>query len=284
MEASGYHYGEVPPEKVRAVLIDTRQATIDGNVYCESNQNLSLIIPELATVFPQARFIWLVRNGLDVVASAYQKQWYTGHSENHDRYEDCSPLEKTWIKGRVRADRVGEMSEAEWKGLDRFEKCCWYWGYVNRVIGEGLAQYGPGCYYTLRLEDLEQDLARLVTWMGFTKPILPNIPRENSAKRVPFHWSEWSQEQHQSFARWCTEGMNLFYPSWKNYVGRESKIFVAPALAPLRSRIEMLESDLRMARAENEEIKGTKNGKIVKRLKRLGAIFRDKKSDYDQLS
>lgn len=277
LESAGYRYGEVTPEKIQQILRKTRSSTVGGSVYCESNQTLSLIIPELVTVFPEARFIWLVRNGLDVVASAYQKQWYTGHSENNNNYEECTPLEKAWIDGRVRADRLGEMGEFEWNALSRFEKCCWYWGYVNRVIGADLEYYAPSRYYLLRLEEVGRDLPRLLAWMGVPQPGIPIVARENIAKRIPFHWTEWSAEQHQSFVRWCKEEMDRFYPSWQNFTDGNGKVFVAPALSSLRERIQMLEADLKEARFELEGIKRTKVWKVIQRLKRLESLLKGQK-------
>ena len=89
-ESSAYRYGKAPADAVEKLLVETRSPHLDGSEYCESNQTLSLVIPALVRAFPQARYIWLIRNGLDMVASAYSKQWYSGHSENHDRYEDCT--------------------------------------------------------------------------------------------------------------------------------------------------------------------------------------------------
>lgn len=278
LESAGYRYGKVSPKEVRAVLSRTRPATVNGDIYCESNQTLSLIIPELVETFPQARFIWLIRNGLDMVASAYQKQWYTGHSENHDRYEDCSPLEKSWIDGRVRADLVGEMNEIQWNALDRFEKCCWYWGYVNRIIGEDLGQYAPGRFYTLRLEYLERDFADLVGWMGLTPPSTPNSSRKNIAKRIPFHWTGWSPEQHQAFARWCKEKMDLFYPGWQSVIGDDAKVFISPVLASKRKQIEILEGKLNAVQAEIENIKQTKKPIGLPCLKLLKGKFKGRKT------
>jgi hypothetical protein len=244
LESSAYRYGNVGHGELAKILRETRQATIDGSVYCESNQTLSLIIPVLADVFPDARYIWLIRNGLDVVASAYQKQWYTGHSENHDRYEDCPPIEKAWIDGRIQGDRCGDMSAVEWANWDRFGRCCWYWSYSNRVIESDLNQYAPGRFFLLRLEDIDKGLRNLIDWMGFKVEIVLPIERHNIAKRVPYHWTQWSAEERTIFEHMCGDLMDRFYPSWRMYTGRDSEVFVAPALRGLRQTIEMLSEQL----------------------------------------
>ena len=279
VESCGLRSGTLTKDEVKAVIRQTRSPEVQGKVYVESNQTLALLIPELAQLFPDARFIWLVRNGMDVVASTYQKQWYTGHSENHERYEDSNAIERAWIDGRVRGDRVGEMSEAEWEALDRFERCCWYWGYVNRVIDEDLQRHASGRFYTLRLEDLERELAKLIDWMGFNVPDPPGVTRDNIAKRVPCHWTQWSAEQREAFGRQCGTGMDRFFPVWRTITGRDGRLLVAPAIAGLSrkaseertfaqkqmARAERAERKLRQLRLEMETIKSSRAWRLTRR-------------------
>lgn len=218
-ESSAYRYGTISADEIREILLKTRKPIVRGSVYCESNQTLSLIIPVVREAFPQARYLWLLRNGLDVVASAYQKQWYTGHSENHDRYEDCPPLQKAWIDGRIVGDRSGDMSAEAWEQLDRFGRCCWYWSYVNRIIEEDLKAYAPQDYKTLRLEDLDFELANILRWMGLKVAIVPKVKRHNAAKRTPYHWSQWSPHERETFEFWCGDLMDRFYPTWRTATG-----------------------------------------------------------------
>lgn len=220
LESSAYHCGRIPAGEIKKIIRKTRKPEINGSIYCESNQTLSLLIPVLADLFPSARYIWLIRNGLDVVASAYQKQWYTGHSENHSRYEDGSPIEKAWIDGRIRGDRCHDMSRQKWAELDRFGRCCWYWGYLNRVIENNLNQYASGRYFVLRLEEIDRKLKDLVKWMGIEVAMLPLAERFNPAKREPYHWSKWTLEEKTTFEHFCGGLMNRFYPSWKDASGK----------------------------------------------------------------
>lgn len=215
LESSAYRYGDISQEEIAALLRETRSPHLNGDIYCESNQTLTLLIPVLVRVFPQAHFIWLMRNGRDMVASAYSKQWYSGHSENHDRYEDCTPLEKKWIDGRIQGDRCGDLSAAEWARLDRFGRCCWYWYYVNKLIGRDLAQYAPSRYYRLHLETIDAQLPALLHWMGLKTWIRPAARRINPGKRAAYPWSAWSEAQRDQFEYWCAEQMDSFYPGWR---------------------------------------------------------------------
>lgn len=220
LESSAYRYGDFSKKKLKEVLLNTRKSSVNGSVYCESNQTLSLIIPVLAETFPEARYIWLIRNGLDVVASTYQKQWYTGHSENHDRYEDCSPIEQAWIDGRIEGHRCSDMSTDEWNKLDRFGRCCWYWGYVNRIIEADLSKYSAGRFKLLHLEELNVELPKIICWMGLKATIYPTAKCHNVAKRSPYHWTMWTEQERATFDYWCGNLMNRFYPAWRTLSGK----------------------------------------------------------------
>ncbi len=231
-ESSRYRYGEIPASELARILRQTRPPSIGNERYCESNQTLSLIIPVLAEVFPQAKFVWLVRNGLDMVASGYSKQWYSGHSENHDRYEDCTPLEKAWIDGRIRGDRCGDVPPQTWQGMDRFAKVCWYWSYVNRLIARDLETYAPGRFMMVRLETLSEQLPDLLQWMGLRAAILPQPKKINRSKRPPYPWREWAAAHRQAFIQWCAEEMDALYPQWRDDQGIWRGV---PYVSPQRS-------------------------------------------------
>ena len=216
IESSEYRYGTMDAETIRRILFYSRAPRVGGGrVYCESNQCMSLVIPVLAELYPQARYLWLIRDGRDVVASFYQKQEYTGHSDNHERYEDCPPVEKAWIDGRVRADRCGEMTEDEWESLDRFAKCCWYWGYVNRIIEQDLNAHAPDAHIKVRLEHLHEDMKHAVQWMGLKAALLPTYVRANPGKNRPYHWSNWSADERETFTRFCGDVMDRICPDWR---------------------------------------------------------------------
>lgn len=218
LESSGYRYRTVSEDDLRDILTRTRKQLAGSGPYCESNQTLSLMIPVLAHTFPKAKFVWLIRNGLDQVASAYAKQWYSGHSENHDRYEDCTPLQRLWIDGRIEGDRCGDVSVSEWKSMDRFAHCCWYWAYVNRVIEVDLKTSAPDRYSFVRLEELDVELPRLLSWLGVSIPIPPRVRQTNEGKRPPHPWIEWTASERSSFEHWCGTLMDQLYPTWRTSV------------------------------------------------------------------
>jgi Sulfotransferase domain len=216
LESSQYRYNEIRGRKIRNILLKTRKNINKEKIYGESNQCLSLIIPVLKDTFPNAKYIWLIRNGMDVVASTMQKQWYTGHSENNNKYENCTPIEKLWIDGRIRADKCGRMEKEKWNSISRFEKCCWYWSYVNEIIESDLKFLIKSEYFNIiKLEELEQGLMELMKWLELKSESLPLIEIHNSAKREPYHWSIWNNTEKEIFNYWCGHYMDRFYPNWR---------------------------------------------------------------------
>lgn len=215
LESSGYRYKSADLASLRQTLVQTRPPSVNGSVYTESNQTLALIIPVLAEVFPEARYIWLMRNGLDVVASAFSKQWYTRHSSKIVPYEDCNALQKAWIDGRIEGDRCGDVSAHEWNQMDRFSRCCWYWSYMNRIIEADLQIVAVNHSYAIRLETLDSDLQSLLKWMGLKAALLPAAKRHNTGVREPYHWSQWTPAERAAFEHWCGGLMDRFYPNWR---------------------------------------------------------------------
>jgi glycosyltransferase involved in cell wall biosynthesis len=216
LESSAYRYGRLEDERLRQFLLQTRQPVVNGKVYGESNQTLSLIVPVLAKSFPTAKFIWLIRNGLDVVSSIFARQWYTGHSANHDRYEDCPPLEKAWIDGRIMGDLCGDVPLAKWKKMNPFARCCWYWAYINRIIEKDLSDHCQvGNYQKLKLEELDQSLPEISAWLGFGQTLKQKTGRHNQAHYKLYPWQKWTLEERKTFLYWCGPLMDKLYPDWR---------------------------------------------------------------------
>jgi hypothetical protein len=215
IESSAYRYGAIDEEALCDILRQTRTRTIDNKIYCESNQTLSLIIPILVKTFPTAKYIWLLRNGLDVVASGYQKQWYSGHSENNQIYENCPPIEKAWIDGRIQGNKCGEISDDSWYNMNRFERVCWYWSYINKTIETDLNKYASGKFLLIKLEKVNLQFSKTLKWMGLNPFITPVIKKHNKAKNNVHQWTSWNIEERRNFSFWCGDLMDKYYPEWR---------------------------------------------------------------------
>jgi hypothetical protein len=210
LEATEVYYGDRPVEDVERMLRETRHSTVDGKIYGEVNLQLALLVPSLRRLYPDAKYIWLLRDGRDAVASMYYRGWY-------DPAE--TRVAEVWHKGRLAGDRTGDFSPYEWQRLTRFEKCCWIWKKYNLIIQERLAEMQPGRWRKVRLESLKGSLDDLGNFLGLEKPAILLVEKMNVAKQPVVAWHDWTSEQRDQFHSHCCEVMDRWYPSWRDANG-----------------------------------------------------------------
>ncbi len=163
----------------------------ESTVYIESNYYLFSLIKTLEEIFEEPRFIHVVRDGRDVIRSAYNRQWFRD-DDNYDRIKanffPSDPYYNTW------------------KNLNRFEKLTWYWQKIDKTILRSLdnnpnairvyfedifnAQDGyPGVEQMLDFLNLEKN-----DW----EKLMNNKIRSSGDYELP-HWAKWSTKQKDSF-------------------------------------------------------------------------------------
>lgn len=152
-------------EKPMVSLVHTR-----GYNFLDSSPQLGTLGSALVKVFPDAYFLHLVRDGIDVVRSAMGTLWYKDKPFN--------PVNCMYYPNEYET---------------RFERCCWRWTEVNRII---LDQVGHLEKYRLqRLEDISgSDLGSILDWLGL-EPIPLAMPHENKSKREFPAYPDWTEDQ-----------------------------------------------------------------------------------------
>jgi len=132
----------------------------------DSSNKLSWLIPELAELLPQAKFVHLVRDGRKVAGSYFRKlgdECYDDRSTAilQAHYDDPlrnlapPPEKKYWWPVPRRSDPTATA----FRGFHQFERICWHWAEVNRVIIESLTALPPAKHLFVRLEDLRNSPA-----------------------------------------------------------------------------------------------------------------------------
>ena len=127
----------------------------------DSSNKLSWLIPELAELFPEARFVHLVRDGRKVASSYFHKlgnECYDdrsnailqAHCDDPAHVPAPPPEKKYWWPVPRRDDPVAR----EFRGFDQFGRIAWHWAEINAVILDSLAQITPERHLFVRLEDL----------------------------------------------------------------------------------------------------------------------------------
>jgi hypothetical protein len=215
IEATEAFYGDRQIQEVEKILQETRQPTVDGKIYGEVNLQLSLLVPSLQRLFPDARYVWLLRDGRDAVASMYYRGWY---DPAQTRVADV------WHKGRLLGNRTGDYSDVDWERLTRFEKCCWIWKKYNLIIEQRLSEMPAHRWKKIYLESLKRSLDDLAGFLDLQKPATVLVEKTNIAMQPVVAWREWTPEQHTQFKVVCGEAMDRWYPQWRDASGRWQQI------------------------------------------------------------
>ncbi|HKT84652.1 MAG TPA: DapH/DapD/GlmU-related protein [Novosphingobium sp.] len=203
-----YAHGQISyPELVR----ELEAMFLDGSVYdpgllrIESDQKYFNVIPALAEIFPDAKFVWLIRSAESVLSSIVGRAWYAD-----ERHPVFSKVPRYWHDFRVQGDRVPDGPGARWDGMTQFEKCCWYWAYVNRTIERDLRLLPDSCRFTLRLETMDGQVQELLEFLDL--PRLGVVPKcSNQAFYAKHGREKWSSEELAAYDRWCSPLMDKYY-------------------------------------------------------------------------
>ncbi len=183
-------------EEARDRLRRDRQVTLNRiadettiDTYIESNNRLYSLIPVIRDVFPEPRFVHIVRDGRDVVRSMMSRSAF----KPGDRY-------------RLKASQLNaDPYASRWENLSRFEKICWWWQKKDGLIRKAL-NYGED-NITLKFEDLfsshrdEKEIRRLVDFAQ---------PNSIDNALVVEKFSEYTKEKRNATS-------NYALPSWEKW-------------------------------------------------------------------
>ena len=194
-----------------------------ARLWGDSSNKASWLIPELAELFPDAKFVHLVRDGRKVASSYF-------HKLPDECYDDRSTLALATYAADP-ASRIAPPPEkkywwplpksndphsAAFSGFTQFERIAWHWAAINRAILDSLRALPPERQYFTRLEDLHTDpqaVARLFEFLGvhcrrdvtamFTRPHNVNRPEDkllDPQQRVQFDAVAYSMMERLGYA------------------------------------------------------------------------------------
>ena len=152
--------------EARKILRGTHLAAIhysDAAHWGDSSNKLSWLIPDLAALLPQAKFVHLVRDGRKVASSYLHKlgaESYDDRSsailqaffDGPSRVPAPPPEKKYWWP----CPRKGDPLAEKFRRFDQFQRIAWHWTEINRVILDALGQVTPQRKHFVRLEELQQ--------------------------------------------------------------------------------------------------------------------------------
>lgn len=224
-EVDGYLKGKIGKEKLIDILRTTRKPKTKGlKVFGESNQRLSFIIPELMEAFPGAKFIWIIRDGREVVSSTTFRGWY-GY-----------PIIKTlksekWEPYRIGGDFVGDIISDEWNKMKPFAKNCWYWSYTNKII-DNQRKNDKEDFLFVKIEEMNGCLDKIKEFIGIPKKLGLENRIVNAAKKRylfnggPLKFDMWTKRERMVFEFYAGEIMDYHYPSWREKKKFKNDVFI----------------------------------------------------------
>jgi len=176
-----YHSGVMSRQEVQPLLwrlYESARYHSEAPLFVDVSNKLSWHITALTELWPDAKFVHIIRGGPQTCLSFYHKlkaECYTdrGVKALHHWLARSSgvipPQEKEWWWPMPHLDSPF-LGDFIWS-WGRWQRICWYWAEVNRVIGKSLENYvRPKNRMTVRLEDLVGDSGatwlELVTFLG----------------------------------------------------------------------------------------------------------------------
>lgn len=223
-ESALYAYGKADVRSVMTLVRESRsQLGRDCTVYGETNNRLSLMADALVAAFPNAKYVWLVRDGRDFVASELQRGAYQPPRK-------APWATSKWDRWRLDGSRVGAVTPHDWNSWGPFEKTAWQWQYVNDLVGSALETLPAGQKRVVRIEDWASDVQPIASWLGLesTEFAIPRANRRStdhdSVDPHPRHpnrvayvstWRSWDDVSHERFVRLAGSMMDRHYPGWR---------------------------------------------------------------------
>ncbi|QWC98973.1 sulfotransferase [Polynucleobacter paneuropaeus] len=171
-----YRMGKIRKVEAKMLLMTTHVPAVHyskNKIWVDSSNALPWIIKPLYELFPNARFIHLLRDGRKVVSSFYHKfteEMYADDCvdilqkwlENPELNMAPSPEKKYWRP----LPMIGENFYAEFAKYNRFERLCYYWQDCNIQIKSALDDIPEAQKLTIHLEDVVSDQLSLSKFLG----------------------------------------------------------------------------------------------------------------------
>ncbi len=169
------YLGLIDRSETMRVLDETHGAAIrcsEKALWGDSSNKLSWLIPELAALLPEAKFVHLIRDGRKVASSYF-------HKLGDENYDDRSNgILQAFYDGRCPAPppekkywwpvpRRDDPCAGVFLNYEQFQRIAWHWGEVNRVIGDALEALPAQRQLFVRLEDLQAQASTVRELFGF---------------------------------------------------------------------------------------------------------------------
>ncbi|MEL7498526.1 MAG: sulfotransferase [Planctomycetota bacterium] len=142
------------------------QEFLDPNqIFMETSPQVTFLAPAIKQLFPQSKFIHVIRHPVDVIRSGMRRQWYTG--SGHDRWRIVPTDTDTFQR---------------WDDMDAFEKNLWLWAETNHWITAYMSELNEEDGILIKSEQLFANDAETI--QRFFQFIDAPVPAEGKIQRI----------------------------------------------------------------------------------------------------
>jgi len=171
-----YRMAVINNEKIKNVLKQMHVPAVhysNARVWLDSSNALPWIVKPLYELFPNARFIHLLRDGRKVVSSFYHKFTEVMYDDkcvdivknwlaSPDGVPEPPPEKKYWRPFPVRGEKCFE----EFINYSQFQRLCYYWQDCNMQIRDSLSVVPEAQKLNIHLEDVVTDPVTLASFLN----------------------------------------------------------------------------------------------------------------------
>lgn len=162
--------------------------------YIESNNRLFSLVPYLKIAFPKAKFIYITRNGANIVRSGVSRDFFT----EDERYPKIYPKKEN-------------PYYQDWKNFSSFEKTCWWWQEKDSIVYNSIISDEQSLI--IKFEDLfknesfHYNLKKILDFINIDYKSIESYPAPTKSngtivyKMDPF--SKWPLERKKEFNKIC---------------------------------------------------------------------------------
>jgi Sulfotransferase family len=161
--------------------------------YIETNNFISFFAPILVEIFPDAKFVHVVRHPGEYVRSAMRRNFFNDNIEDIKR---ISPNEQ-------------DPYHSQWNDMDRFSKSAWLWKETNSYIEKCKQTIGKNNYHLFNFNDLSlEQVNNLINFLELKidpkKAQKQLRERKNIQKTGDFKsYEEWPEKEKSRLREIC---------------------------------------------------------------------------------
>ena len=210
-------YNNKSSDEVKQLLMELYCAAdfAHGKVHGQSDQKLSVFVPLLHELFPNAKFIWLIRKADSFINSSYPRGWFRNVEFGYEPHaEEFLPAKSKpsllHATHRPNGYKMGIFMEQDWKGMTAFERNCWYWTWWNQKIENDLNNIPKELWMRLNLSDLKNKTFEIQKFLGL-EPIVVEAKKVNAATYKKLTSDDWLPAMKKIYEKQCVEAMDRWF-------------------------------------------------------------------------